>query len=284
MKKSSWLFITAALGDETWQGPAARLTNQAKATGLFDSFATFTQKDLEILCPQMYDLLGSNPISTSNNFGYYSWKPSLAKAALSGYWGEFDGVAYLDAGSELFINPISIRVLKSYIKIAVQYGVCAFQINTPESSFTKRELFDCFPELTYPDHSPQFQAGGWFLHGVTGKQVASEWNSKTWERNVNINPYYDPVIQEPSFVAPRFDQSVFSLTLKKFQISPISPAPLSDLSRNIDKLRAVKSPILWLRNKSSLSVMPVSFRVLTYIYLECINRVKLKSKDVKRVD
>jgi hypothetical protein len=33
----------------------------------------------------------------------------------------------------------------------------------------------------------QFQAGGWFLHGNAGRDIARNWNQIAWAKKINID-------------------------------------------------------------------------------------------------
>jgi len=270
MTNSKWLFLTSALGEKSWLDAANRLVSQADKTGLFARHAIASEDDVLSICPEYLNYLNEDFPSKANNFGFYLWKSTIAHAALSDYWGNFDGVAYLDAGSELFVTGHTNKVLKSYISNAERKGVTAFQINTPESNFTKREVFDEFPVINFPDMTGQFQAGGWFLHGNAGRDIARTWNQKAWAKKINIDDQFNREVQVSTFVAPRFDQSLFSLTCKTFGVSSFQPIPVSRVESAADHLRAFLSPIWWLRNRSGKTLIPHLFRVLTVVYLRFV--------------
>lgn len=270
MSNSKWLFLTSALGEKSWFDAASRLVSQARNTSLFAGYAIAREDDVLSICPQYFNYLDSDYPNKDNNFGFYLWKSTIAQAALGDYWGNFEGVAYLDAGSELFITRKTIKVLKSYIANAESTGVTAFQINTPESNFTKREVFQEFPKIDFPDMTGQFQAGGWFLHGDVGRDVAKTWNQIAWAKKINIDSHFNPEVQVSSFVAPRFDQSLFSLTCKTFGVGSFQPIPISRIESVVDHLRAFVSPIWWLRNRSGKTLIPYLFRVLTVVYLRLV--------------
>jgi hypothetical protein len=251
--KQNWIFLTSSIGGQKWNEAAVRLVEQVQSLGFFEKCVIVTEKDLPGICPQIFRFYSSEELTSEKNFGYYSWKSSIAKAALFGFWGNYDGVMYLDAGSEFQVNRYSVRIFQAYISNAQENGITAFTINTPERSFTKAELFREFPKVQAEDETPQFQAGGWFLFGKKGTRVAMEWDECTWKDRRNVDASFNPADQIPNFIAPRYDQSVFSLTCKSNTVEPFYPAPASSVTRWLDSIRAYKLPILWLRNQTSKS-------------------------------
>lgn len=267
--KPRWLLLTVGAGSTDFEAAAERLKRQSFKFSVFDSIVSLNTESLIRLFPE----LNLHAAKGTKGFGYYRWKPKVVHLALSGFWGDFDGVCFVDAGCDMNFNLISERNLRASLREAECSGAVAYQISTPERLMTKRKVLEHFNAVE--DYSFQFQSGTIFLFGAVGKLIADEWDSIA-----SLDPSYtddslDPIGELKDFYAHRHDQSILSLVLKKRLIKSPSHHPPAVPYPNKLNFRNLTSPIWWSRNRSGAeSLRPIE--------LVCQNiSVSLKSLIVK---
>lgn len=257
------LFITAALGSQTILGAANRLEKQAQATKLFAKTVVVTESDLLDICPHLFNWYTPDELHSTPGFGYFIWKSAIAKAATEGYWGNYSSVLFLDAGCEIVPGSRSSSILSRLISKSKDSGVVVFSTGCPEWQYTKPYVWSHFNHLSPLNSSDQMMGGIWILSGERGAQIAEKWNSY-----VALSPEMtnDSVDQLPQgFVAPRHDQSIFSLVLKTFGVVPESEFPPFPRNTFLSKLLALRFPIWAARNRSSLSTITLPLRLISYL-------------------
>jgi len=149
-------------------------------------------------------------------YGYWSWKPLAVQFALE-RTAPGDIVVYLDGRSGIPQVPVPwIRELQEDPGLAL----CALQMTShPEYMWTTGDLFDLFgfsiqgPEAV----SGQFAGGLFgFRHTEATRNLLDEWRSVVISRRELCRDEPSVKPNHPSFVENRYDQSVFSLTVKKY--------------------------------------------------------------------
>jgi hypothetical protein len=191
----------------------------------------------------------------------------LTKIALEGYWGEFDGICFADAGCEANPNWFSARTLNNRILFAQKNSVLAYAINTPENEMTKDGVLRMFPYLIDPHPELQFQTGTYYISGHEGLEIIRKWDEICWSEPYNINDELREGDLKPFFVEHRFEQSIFSLLLKREGIDPFFPHP-PGVDRNIrPALQNLKEPIWWARNRGGIDMRSRLHKSVTRIYV-----------------
>ncbi len=185
-----------------------------------------------------------------------SYKSEIIHQALTGYWGNFQGVVWVDAGCEICVNPISNHRFSNFKRKASKLGGAVFTLKTHEVDFTKRILFQRFPELNPNDRTPQIQTTFLFLAGERGLQIARKWLEITLERIEYSDESLSPGGEVPTFQAHRHDQSIFSLVCKSEKLIPMRYTPATGTNSLIGKIRALSHPIWVSRNRTGKSVIP----------------------------
>lgn len=148
-------------------------------------------------------------------YGYWRWKPLALSIALM-RTEPGDIVVYLDGRSGIPVNPIPwIDELVEDPSIALS----ALQMESqPECMWTTGDLFEFFGfDTSGPEAlSGQF-AGGLFglRHNESMKSLLSEWRSVVLNQGELCRDEPSARPNHPYFVENRYDQSVFSLTVKK---------------------------------------------------------------------
>jgi len=148
-------------------------------------------------------------------YGYWSWKPLAVKYALERS-APGDIVVYLDGRSG--IPQVSVPWIRE-LQEDPELDLCALQMKShPEHMWTTGDLFDLFGFSTQGPEAVSGQfAGGLFGFRLTEatRTLLDEWRSVVISRRelCRDEPSLKP--NHPSFVENRYDQSAFSLTVKK---------------------------------------------------------------------
>jgi hypothetical protein len=248
------LFITAGIGSKELYLAAERLTNQVKNLDIFDTFVIVTEEDFADIAPWISDWYSTEELRSMRGYGFYAWKAAIAKAAMSGYWGNADVICYLDAGCEVLPGRRSRRLLSKWVKKAQEFGAVGFSSFAPEWKFTKSDVIKLFPNSESGLVTDQFQSGTWLLSGPIGNEIAIEWDQICRAEKAMTDDRVG--VEIPGFVAHRHDQSIFSMVLKKHFFQPERlPTPYPN-KKFIANLTALRSPIWAARNRTGNTVIP----------------------------
>jgi len=248
---NNWIFVTAAVGKGNIAQAAERLVDQVKGLNLFRDCIVFDLNTLLEIEPDFFQKFNVTENDHSRGFGFYAWKPILAKAALSNFWGEVDGVFYLDAGCEILPTKHTRSRIRNFMFKAESIGAVIFSTGKSELAYTKKSVHALFPNLMPDGKSQQNMSGIWFLSGDIGGLFAEKWHLHSSEI-VNLN---DQISDKESgeFIEHRHDQSIFSLVSKDFGIEP-EPIALRGLETGIKKyVFAWIGPVRLARNLSGKS-------------------------------
>jgi len=256
----SWLVVSVGLGTEDFNQAAERVAYQASSISLFDKCIALNETDIHRLIPELKSRLFNENGVLTVGYGFYSWKSRISKLALSGEFGDYDNLLIVDAGCEIFKSPASQLLLQSYMSQAVSQGVLAFAISTPESLFTKKELFESFPNLDRNDTTDQFQSGILYFSGPVGREAVRLWDDVVWSKINNVNDALDN--EQEGFCAHRHDQSVLSLVLKSMGIKPAEINPMGLPKGFRSTLGCFIEPIWWTRNRTGKSQIPPFLKLI----------------------
>ena len=252
------LFVTAGLGGSSFEEAADRLVNQAQSFGLFDRLHAVKEEEVLEICPRLVEWFSLGELRSTKGFGWYTWKATIAfEAIVEKRWGDFDLVMYLDAGCEMFHSSFSQKRLEDYIIHATKFGNTLFAIPTPEMVYTKRDLFDYFPNLNANDTTNQFQSGSWILKMDASLEFVSAWESLSSLGIHMTDESPSKKTEDDRFLVHRYDQSIFSLLAKSFGFTPISDTPPGNTQTFQAKIRAFFFPFWWTRNRTGMTVIPI---------------------------
>ena len=250
-----WFLLTAGFGSPEMEAAALRVRGQAQSLELFSTVIAFTNKDLPNCCPKMVTQYGGYLNSSHKGFGYFAWKVELVHSALSGAFGPCDGVVWVDAGCEVYKSLWTRLRLKSWMRNAEKTGTFVYSLDTPEQDFTKKALFDHFPDLDSSDRSPQFQATWFMLHGDIGKSIADQWMEIASSGISTLDLSQSPGGEVETFKEHRFDQSIFSLVLKSRSTPLNKYKQAGGFSGVKSQIRAFLFHPIWTsRNRSGYSI------------------------------
>jgi len=249
-----WLAITAGVGAQNFEEAAYRVRDSLASSGVVDKVVCVTTKDLLLVCPKTSVLYRDLMNTRTRGYGYMCWKAEVVNSAMQGEWGDYEGIVWIDAGCEVTINHLSKIKFNSFKKQAISHGVACFCLDTLEIEYTKRDLFEKFPEVSPSLAGKQIQTTWFFLHGDTGRQIAKDWFDTVMSGTnlLDLNPSSNPEYE--GFVENRYDQSAFSLVCKKYGISVMSYKPTAGYGSFPSFLRGFVNPIWTSRNRTGLSI------------------------------
>lgn len=245
-----YLFVTAGIGSPDLERAGLRIVGHAKELGIFDKTILVTENDLRNTLRPYLDFVPEDDMNLESKFGFFAWKPLIAKLALDGYWGDFESVCYLDAGCEILPSLWTRRNFLDYLEKASEIGAIVFHSLAPEKLYTTRDVFKLFPEIDLNDATPQIQGGTWFLGNQLGSEISSTWYDTCKSSYTLMTNSVDFARECADFVAPRNDQSFFSLTCKTFKIFPEAVIPPGGGKGIRTQIRSIFFPFRWARNRT----------------------------------
>ncbi len=258
-KRDNWRFLTAGLGSPDMRAASIRICDKATASGLFESVVAVTNENLTQVCSRVSTAYPHIFNENTRGYGYMTYKPDAIKSAFENFWGDCDGVVWIDAGCELFLTPITRIRFKHYLKVAKRQGIACFSMGTPEIQYTKKLLFEKFPSVNQEKSGDQIQATWLIAYGAKGRKVVDEWLALILESENNFNLLESPGGEIPRFIEHRYDQSIFSLVCKKNGIKPMRLRPTPGKGSWKTLLRAFFHPIWTARNRKGKSSIPKIF-------------------------
>lgn len=248
-----WILVTANVGDGRFYGASMRLQHQAHVSGLFTESICITNADLKYVFPEMFAWYSDDQLQGSKGYGWYAWKCGIPSYIFDKYPGEDIGIMYLDAGCELNINFITKYFLKHWMVKAERVGCVGFSIHTPENLYSKSLLLSKFYSTSNFFPSEQFQSGSWLLTGKIGRSISKDWRRIAAEDPLMTNDNLGEEVAD--FIAHRHDQSIFSLVLKSYKISPERMVPVGSPITRLKRLKGYFFAIWWARNLSETSLL-----------------------------
>ena len=253
--RQEWILLTAGLGSADMQSAARRVARDASRLAIFSQVVVLTNDNLEELCPTISFKYRNILNSRIRGFGYMCWKAEIVYRFLKKNNGK-RGVVWIDAGCEVSPSIITRLRLVKNLHEAKRRGYLFFNLDTKESSYTKRELFCEFPSLDFLDSEPQAQTTFFALIGPVGLKIAARWFEIIAKSEFNFNEETKSK-QLPQFIEHRHDQSVFSLALKEAGYT----ANLRPLRNGRGKLFSkvltfIFDPIIASRNRTGESIAP----------------------------
>jgi hypothetical protein len=260
-----WLAVTAGVGSTDFEEAAIRVRGSLAQSGIVDEVVAVTTTDLNSVCPKTSKLYQPLMNVNTRGYGFMCWKAEIVNAAMQGFWGDYDGVIWVDAGCEVSINSISRRKFNKFRNFAIEHGVAAFTLDTLEIEYTKRDVFEIFPFIDPEEAGKQIQTTWFFLHGETGRKVAQEWLNTVLlgTHMLDQNPSSKPEFEK--FIENRNDQSTFSMVCKDNHV-PIMPyRPTAGYGSIFSSIRSYIEPIWTSRNRRGESLKNSFHRALEKI-------------------
>lgn len=250
--------ITFAAGSLEMHGAGKRLVEQAENSGLFSNALLITEENLFELNEDGSKLKAFVDCH-QKGYGLFAWKSYVLNCAMQGYFGDYDGVFYADAGCELLWNEKSLKYFKGLMEQTIKAGMLTFSTPYPEFNYTKKDVLDL---LDNPEHifSPHIEATVIFANprSDSAVELVRQW----WElSSVDDFKYLldpDREGQMEQFIEHRWDQSILSVLIKNagFPSLPESTPRYSVNLKDISYLHYLVFtpwPIWPIRNRTSVT-------------------------------
>jgi len=251
---SIWIAITVGLPPRNFERAAIRVEKDLRNLYSFKRILNFTAEELAISAPRTLEKYREFLNEETPGFGFYCWKSEIVNNVLNGAFGECDGIVWIDAGCEIFSTPWTRKKFLKQLHQAEECGSLVFELDTPENCFTKHDVFDAFPSVSYSDTSPQVQATHFFLHGKTGKAIANTW-LEAGLRGIEMFDLSPSVRGEHNkFVSHKSDQSLLSLSIKSLDITKRMPVPPAGNRGFLYRISAMRAPVWVARNRDGKSL------------------------------
>lgn len=240
------LLVTFGDGHPLWLRATKRLQKQVKNFSLINDANIFNYKKLDVSFKQKHqNFIKHNP----RGFGYWIWKPQiLIQSFLQNE--VYDFYFYLDAGSELYSSPKSLKKFETFLNMASEKSIFAFDSGFIESTYTKADLLSLFSKKH--SKSNQFMASSIIFHKEVLLDFCSEWLKFMEKDNYHfLNDSQSEISNFSDFKEHRHDQSIFSLLAKDMgtQLYP-------DCSSNEAIVQLLNHEPIWnIRNKSSTELV-----------------------------
>jgi hypothetical protein len=188
------------------------LLTEAVQSCYFNSVDVFTQPDLP---PSNVEFAARAP----RGYGYWTWKPLVMRQMMNRY-PDGDILMYADAGCSICTDPAARKQFKQWILDVREHPThrLAFQMNWPEETWTKGELFafmDCDSDVyrTSGQHSASIQV---YMNTPENRAFMDEYVRITTADNFHyVSDEPSRTANAPSFRDHRHDQSIVSLLFKK---------------------------------------------------------------------
>lgn len=241
-------FISFAGGDFLWKRSLRRIRNQASNSNYFRKVGIYNPENLaDLTSASEYDFIRSNP----RGYGYWIWKPLIVLDFLNQHH-EVETILYADAGCDLNFNSDSNINWLRYLKELELHDAIVFKMELIEKHWTKQEVFNSFPIFEQHRDSEQILGGVFLMKREFAISFCNRWLEIMRQNSYTlVTNEYNPEIQNPEFVQPRHDQSIFSL-LAKQESNILILDSLQELYFEPNWDRGKNYPIWTSRNKSGV--------------------------------
>ena len=196
-----------------------RIKLEAESLNIYDKIIIYTENDFD----EKYLKKHGEFMKNNKGYGYWIWKSYFVKKTLDEM--EMDDImVFADCGSHLVNNPIAKERLDKYFKLTQRFnsGNLAFQMCFPEKSYTKMDVFsEIYKKSEYNSDNDAILDSGQLVGGIfvlrkcinTINLIETYYN--LCENYKLIDDSKSILPNDPSFIAHRHDQSVFSILRKK---------------------------------------------------------------------
>ncbi len=261
VKKLKIALLTAGLGAEKFERAAKRVIDASTRLYECDELLVLRVNNLERYCPVTAQRYREFLKPEIRGFGYWIWKPEFIYRTLSGEFGRFDQVIWVDSGCEINVNRISKAIFARRIVKTDEKGFWFHALSTSDYQYSKRSVISQFPELSEEQlKSPQIQANYMHLSTHSALPLAEEWFTCATTKISNTNlEFMDN--ENPTFIEHRSDQSILSLSAKKLRLQ-YNDINLPDGRSLRSVFRGISEPIWISRNRDGKSLIPKLIRLI----------------------
>lgn len=253
---SKWILITAGLGSADFEEAAERVIRDSESLHKWEQQILLSEKNIRYYCPTSSTNYSEILNHKTVGYGFMIWKAEIVYRTLEGEFGPCDGVVWVDAGCEVVSNTLTRIILRKHLRRARKFGAEVFTLQTPELSYTKRDVFYEFPGFDLHDRSPQIQTTNFYIHGCNGLEIARKWFEVATKSQSMIDESSSRRGELAEFITHRHDQSIFSLSCKSNGNFHVFETLTSGTGTRKSQIKGFISPFWASRNRSGSSIVP----------------------------
>ena len=205
---------------------AKRLVREAKGAGIFSEVKIWDLRALVVSKPEFQihlDFIKENP----RGLGNWIWKPHILQLALA-HSKEDEYLIMLDAGCQLNLNETSLLRLDYYFQLVNQSGGLVMELKAgdfgisdlTERAWTKKAVLeDLDPAGEFADTN-QIQSGIILIKNTEEiRELVNQWVALCEIDNYRyLRSPTDDSLEDPFFLGHRWEQSILSLLIKRWNI------------------------------------------------------------------
>ena len=249
-------FVSFAGGHLKWRLARFRINHQVKISKRFDSIGIYDEKKLDgIVNLHVAEFIRGNFLG----YGLWIWKPIIILDFFEKN-PTCQLILYLDAGCDFNSSDTSRSKWNTYLSLLGNYGAIVFQTPFCEQSYTSKPLVEKLQSNAEDLRSGQIHAGAFFMTRSFAIDFCRDWLNLMSQENFCLLEYQKTEKRSnfyETFIDYRYDQSVFSLMMKKRRNVRI----LSDRETDFAPFwsAGIDFPILTSRNRSIVPVLKTGF-------------------------
>jgi hypothetical protein len=285
MTQTSIGFVSFAGGHLRWKFARIRISRQVKASKCFDKIEIYSEKKLrKIISPEIAKFISANSLG----YGLWIWKPIIILDFLENN-PKCESILYLDAGCDFNDSNLSLKKWNEYLNFLKKSDAVFFQTTYLEESYTKKELVKAVKNEVSDLKTGQFHAAAFLMNRKYAIDFCEKWleymsvdefKLLTKEGSRKELDFYE------SYIDYRYDQSIFSLMVKREQNVKILQANL-ELDFAPYWTDGLEFPILTSRNRSIIPVLKIGVlhRILRRIERRVIRTYNtyIQHKEVRKL-
>lgn len=219
-----WHFRTIGMGSINYRSAARRLAREAANTGLFQTSIGLNERDFRNRNPIFWGDHRNVLHPRVPGFGWWVWKPYFILDSLTSI-PEGDGLLYLDAGSVIKSDRVSLVQIKDYMELTSIGSILGSNSDFfPEEMYTSADLLEYFNLTDQQRRESQYCAAVLFVvNNDKGRAFIKEWcrlvciDDHRW-----LLPREPDTLNHKNFKHHMHDQSSFSCLMKVSGGSSIS--------------------------------------------------------------
>jgi hypothetical protein len=217
------VLVTFADGSKHWADASRRLSKNALSSGLFSSAEVWNLERIQRDAPDFWNKHEGILNRETRGFGYWLWKPFVILETLKRIGEHCDVLVYLDAGCSVNITTDEARErFKEYCQLTLESGGLAFQIHDQKELWWNKmdTVLKVAEDESILDSNQLVGGISMFTNVLESRKLLQRWlelgESESYHL-IDDTPSRTP--NDPSFIAHRHDQSVWSLLVKQSQFT-----------------------------------------------------------------
>jgi hypothetical protein len=211
------------MGTINYRAAAKRLSREVLSTGLFETSIGYNETYLKKEAADFWHNHRQILKARTPGFGWWIWKPEFIRLSLSSI-PPGDGLMYLDAGSFVSSDPDDLKILVSYLNLAMQENVVGSNSQDfSEEKYCSSEILEQFNLSEKDKKSNQFYGGFLLLrNNPIAISLINDWNKLVCLDNHSYLIPKKSKNNHKDFVHHAYDQAIISCLLKKITAQSVA--------------------------------------------------------------